>query len=55
MIGARLDAARGLLDNSSYTVEAISEMLHFESSSYFCKLFKRKLGMTPGEYRGSAL
>jgi transcriptional regulator GlxA family with amidase domain len=55
MIGARLEAARGLLDNSSYTVETISEMLNFESSSYFCKLFKRKLGMTPMEYRRSGV
>lgn len=55
MIGARLEAACGLLDNSSYTVEAISEMLNFESCSYFCKLFKRKLGMTPSEYRRSNL
>lgn len=53
MIEKRMLYAKKMLENSSMSVEKIAEQLSFESSSYFCKLFKKTVGMTPTEYRQS--
>ncbi len=42
--------AKQLLKNTNMTMLAIASKLEF-SISYFNKLFKRKVGITPGEYR----
>ncbi len=42
--------AKELLKNTNMTMLAIASKLEF-SISYFNKLFKRKVGITPGEYR----
>ncbi len=42
--------AKELLKNTDMTMLAIASKLEF-SISYFNKLFKRKVGITPGEYR----
>ncbi len=51
----RLNMAKSMLESGESTLEYISEALGFESTSYFCRIFKRKFGITPGQYRnGSA-
>ena len=35
------------------TLEYISEVLNFQSPSYFCRIFKKKFGITPGGYRAA--
>lgn len=40
-----------LFDEPSLTIERISELLGFESDSYFRRLFKKLAGMSPREYR----
>lgn len=48
----RMDYAKRLLaDRSDKTIETVSEMAGFSSSSYFCKQFTRREGMTPSAWR----
>ncbi|MBQ9948341.1 MAG: helix-turn-helix transcriptional regulator [Oscillospiraceae bacterium] len=47
----RIDTAMYLLQNSSMSIEAISFECGFGSSSYFCKMFQRYTGTTPGKFR----
>ncbi len=48
---AKIEQAKILL-MSSKTIEAIAEELHFSSRSYFTKVFKEIVGISPAEYRG---
>ena len=43
-------AARELL-NSHKSIEAISEEAGFTSPTYFYKVFKKQMNVTPSEYR----
>ena len=43
--------AKLLLRSSGHTVEQIAEELHFSTTPYFCRFFKREVGITPTEYR----
>lgn len=43
--------AKLLLRSSGHTVEQIAEELHFSTTPYFCRFFKREVGTTPTEYR----
>ncbi|RKP58169.1 helix-turn-helix domain-containing protein [Cohnella endophytica] len=47
----KMERARELLDQSDKSVEVIAEELGFDNSSYFFKLFRGFMGMTPTEYR----
>ncbi|MDD3919906.1 MAG: helix-turn-helix domain-containing protein [Eubacteriales bacterium] len=47
----RLEAAQNMLKFSDYTCVQIAAFLGFGSQSYFIRLFKREVGMTPREYR----
>lgn len=46
----RLGRAQGLLLNGS-SVEEASRASGFSSVQYFCRVFRRSIGMTPGEFR----
>lgn len=50
-IDTKMDMAKKMLENSDTPVARIAELLEFESTAYFCKLFKKKNGMTPSKYR----
>lgn len=43
--------AKLLLRSSQRTIEQIAEELHFSTTPYFCRFFKREVGKTPTEYR----
>lgn len=47
----KINSAKSLLANSKITLSSLSEALGFENAAYFCRVFKNKTGMTPGEYR----
>lgn len=47
----RIDRASQLLRTSSRTVSEIAELTGFDTAQYFSYVYKRKTGITPGEYR----
>ncbi|MFD2332603.1 helix-turn-helix domain-containing protein [Cohnella sp. GCM10020058] len=47
----RLTLAMDLLEHEKDTIAEIMEKVGFANQSYFFKLFKKKLGSTPGDYR----
>ncbi|SKD04339.1 transcriptional regulator, AraC family with amidase-like domain [Burkholderia sp. CF099] len=47
----RIEAARGLLEAGDLTVEAIAANVGYNDVSSFCRLFKEKVGLSPGAYR----
>lgn len=47
----RLQRARHLLESSDHTVGAIAVLCGFEEAGYFTRVFRRKTGQTPSEYR----
>lgn len=47
----RLKKARRLLETTSYSMTQVSEETGFESVSYFEKVFKKHMGLTPLKYR----
>jgi len=49
----RIDAARRLILNETIPLVDISTMVGFEGQSYFSKVFKKIVGVTPGRYRES--
>lgn len=48
----RIDIAKNLLIYSQYSYSTISAYLSFYSQSYFISIFRKRVGMTPKEYRG---
>lgn len=51
MISKRLEAAENLLRYSEYTPVEIANYLAFSSHSHFISIFKKHMGLTPGQYR----
>lgn len=47
--------AKALLKSTNMTIQQISDQLNFASQSFFGKYFKRHAGVSPKEYRGSAV
>lgn len=47
----KMDRAKELLDWTGKSVEEISAEVGYENKSYFTKVFKASIGLTPGEYR----
>jgi len=45
------DKACTLLINEDKTINQIAGMLGFQNQSYFSKFFKKKMGVSPSEYR----
>lgn len=53
LIRVRVEKAKQLLSDLSLKIYEISEMVGYESSKYFSKVFKEFVGVTPKEYRDS--
>lgn len=47
----RIHRAKELLTDPNYSVKAISAMLNFENQYYFSRLFKRKTGLSPSQWK----
>lgn len=47
----RLSRAKDRLQTTSNTISLISEEAGFESASYFCRIFKKKYGVSPKQFR----
>lgn len=47
----RLRHSKEMLLDKKYTIAEIGQKNGFSSNSYFCKVFKKKFGITPQEYR----
>ena len=47
----RMERAKYLLSNTSYSVEYIAHMLNYESSTSFISRFHKAVGVTPLQYR----
>ena len=47
----RLERAQQLLTNTGLATARVAEMCGFRSSTYFCRVFHRATGLTPGAYR----
>ncbi len=50
-IQIRINKAKFLLSTTILSVKQIAFQFGFESSNYFSRIFKQKVGMTPAEYR----
>ena len=47
----KIEVAANMLQFSDYSAVEISNLFNFSSHSYFIKVFKKHMGMTPKEYR----
>jgi transcriptional regulator GlxA family with amidase domain len=47
----RLEESKHMLETGNLPVEAIANEVGYEDSSFFGRLFRRKVGMTPAQYR----
>ncbi len=47
----RLEEAKQLLETGDLSVEAIANEVGYEDTSFFGRLFRRKVGLTPAQYR----
>jgi AraC-like DNA-binding protein len=54
LIETRLTKARDLLAKTSLTTKEVALQSGFEDAQYFCRLFRRKVGTTPGAWRQRA-
>ena len=50
-IELRIRKAKNLLESSDQSLKDIAYQLGFDSNNYFTRLFKKKVGMTPKEFR----
>lgn len=51
LISLRMEHATRLLTETAYTVTEIAARCGYDNLFYFCNAFKKRQGMTPGEYR----
>lgn len=54
IIKKRLERGQLLLSQTDLPIKNIANKLGFENDMYFCRLFRDKTGMTPGNYRKHA-
>lgn len=47
----RMEEAKKLLKDTSLSIVAIASQVGYEDASYFSKVFKRYVGISPAQYR----
>lgn len=53
IVNIRMKKAKSLLKNSQLKIYEIANMIGYQDDKYFRKVFKKVVGITPNEYRGS--
>ena len=53
IVSLRLDKAKELLSDKTNPIYLIASSLGFESYPHFCRIFKKKTGLSPSQYRNS--
>ncbi|MBR5157722.1 MAG: response regulator [Clostridia bacterium] len=51
IIQAKINRAKDIIANSSHSIRRIAEILGYTDTSYFIRIFKKKIGVTPKEFR----
>lgn len=51
LILKRIEASKGLLISTNHSMETIAEIVGFNSQSYFNQVFRKKVGITPSQFR----
>ncbi|WP_311481622.1 AraC family transcriptional regulator [uncultured Anaerococcus sp.] len=51
LILKRVEASKNFLISTNHTMEEISALVGFNSQSYFNQVFKKKVGLTPSQFR----
>ncbi|WP_374722334.1 response regulator transcription factor [Peribacillus tepidiphilus] len=54
LTNVRMDKAKQLLSDPNIKIYEVAHRIGYEDDKYFRKLFKKKVGVTPNEYRKSA-
>lgn len=49
----KLSRAKELLSESEYQIDSVAELSGFNDTAYFCRYFKKEIGMTAREYKNS--
>lgn len=49
----KMERAKGLLSNSDFRIQDVSEKLGYQSPNYFSKVFRQTYGISPQDYRSS--
>ena len=52
-INLKIHLAKRMLQNSTTSIKEISYLLNFETPEYFAKIFRKKTGMSPTEFRNA--
>lgn len=47
----RVEAAKFYLTARDYSIDTVANLCGFAGGNYFCKVFRKATGMSPGEYR----
>ncbi len=53
LIEKRISVAKFLLETTKYSIAEISELVGYNSTSYFSQIFKKRTGVTPRDYKGA--
>ena len=51
----RVDRAKAMLQNPDHTVVQIAAEVGYQDASYFCRVFRHVMGMTPKQYRSERI
>lgn len=51
LIDIKLANALSLLKNTDLTVESVAQKIGYDSNEYFQRMFKKRMGVSPGEYK----
>ena len=51
LILKRVEVSKGLLISTNHSMETIAEIVGFNSQSYFNQVFRKKVGITPSQFR----